>query len=154
MSGAHGRMTASSAVLAAGAAAADVVAEKAESLDVRFLDERQVRLAEQLTAQVHDEVARALDVHRALHHGHQRFAQRNEIRRDVRVIFADRPGVDAGHEEAGHLVVLQDALADEGQIEIARAGTVGIERRAVFPAKTRDRAAAQDNARVLGDVRP
>ena len=38
-----------------------------------------------------------------LHHRHQPLAQRHERGRDVRIVLAERPRVDAGNEEAGRL---------------------------------------------------
>ena len=43
----------------------------------------------------------------------------------------------AGHEEAGDLVELDDLVADQREVEIARAGALGVERRAVLPAPVR-----------------
>src|SRR3712207_6924090 len=57
----------------------------------RFVDQHEVRLTQQLAADIHDEVAGRLDVDRALHHRHQPLAQRRELRRDIGIVLADRP---------------------------------------------------------------
>src|SRR5919106_243286 len=51
--------------------------------------------------------------------------------------------MDAGHEKAGDLEQRDDLVADEREVEVARAGTVGIERCAVLPAFASDAAAAK-----------
>ena len=62
-------------------------------------------------------------------------------------LFAQRSGVNAGNEESGQLVEGHHLVAaDEREIEIARARTIRVERRAVLPALTGDGAPAQDDA--------
>ena len=66
--------------------------------------------SEQVAAKLHHDVARGLDVHRPSDHRHQPLAQRHQVRRDIRIVVAQRTRVHAGHEEAGR-VEEQRALA-------------------------------------------
>ena len=59
------------------------------------------------------------------------------------ILLAERAGMDAGQKEAGRLEEQQAAGADEREVEIARAGAVGIERRVILPAMAGDGAAAE-----------
>ena len=133
--------------LAAGAAVADVVGQESKdhssglSMSVRYgWSSRSPRNCD------HD-VARRLDVDRPAGHRHQRLAQRHQVGRDVGIFLRQRPRVHAGHEEAGDLEQADDGVADQRQVEVARARAVGVERRAVLPALAGDRAAAQHDAR-------
>src|SRR5689334_19713193 len=77
-------------------------------------------------------------------------AQRYEVGRDVRVLVAERLRVETGNVEAVEDVVREDLVADERQVEVARAGPVRVEWGAVLPAVSRHAAAAKDYARALG----
>src|SRR5207248_11541608 len=82
-----------------------------------------------------------------MHHRHQLLPQRNEIRRDVWVVIAEWSRVDAWNIEAGDFEEQQRRLADQGDVEIARARSLRIEWRVVFPSFPGYRTAAQDRRR-------
>ena len=65
------------------------------------------------------------------------------LRTRVGVAFAHRARVDARHPEACRLEQIHGVVADQCEVEIARARAVGVERRAVFPAHSSDGASAQ-----------
>ena len=98
-----------------------------------------------------DDVAGRLDVDGAFDHRHQFAAQLHEAGRDVGIVLAERAGVYAGKKEAGRLEERQALGADEGEIEIARAGAVGVERSLVFPASAGDGASAEHDDRARRD---
>ena len=74
-----------------------------------ILPEELRRLPEEFTPEVHDEVARGLNVDGSLDHPDELLAQRDELRRDVGVFVRQRLGVDAGQVEA-----VEDVLAEAG----------------------------------------
>ena len=55
------------------------------------------------------------------------FLQRHQVRRDVGILVAERPRMNAGNEETGRNEIQHAAVADHRHVEVARAGTVGIE---------------------------
>src|SRR5205823_636977 len=92
-----------------------------------------------------DDVAGGLDVDRPVHHRHQLLSERHEIGRDVGILVAVRPRMHAGNEEPRELEKCERVGADEREIEVARAGAVGVERRARLPAPAGQRAAAEND---------
>ena len=78
-------------------------------------------------------------------HRHERFPQRDQVGSDVRVVLRERTRVYARDEEAGGSEQPDRRVADERQIEVARTGTIGVERRAILPALPGNRAAAKDH---------
>ena len=102
-------------------------------------------LVQQIAAKLDHDLPRRLDVDRPLHHVHQLLSQRHQVGRDVGIVVAQRPRVDAGDEVAARLEERQRAVAHQREIEIARAGALGVERRVVLPALAGDGAAPQDD---------
>ena len=123
------------------AAVLDVVGEQPEHqpLGAGPLSDRPSGLAksvrygwsEQVAAEPDDDVARGLDVHGPFDHRHELLAQRHQVGRDVGILVAQRSRVDAGDEEPGCHEVDQTGVADQGDVQVAGAGAVGIEGRAV-----------------------
>src|SRR5688572_6781972 len=60
------------------------------TLLLRLFEEHQIRLAQHAAPQMHDRVARRLNVHGASDHRHQLFAERCQCGRDVGIVVADR----------------------------------------------------------------
>ena len=103
-----------------------------------FVDQHQVGLADHLAAKIHHEVPGGLDVDGPPDHLHQLLAQRDQVRRDLRILVTQWPRVDARDEEAGDLVEADDLVAaDERQVKVAGARTVRVECRVVLPADAR-----------------
>ena len=78
-----------------------------------------------------------------LHHRHEPLPQRHESGCDVGVVVAQRPRVHAGHEKAGGLEERERPVADEREVEIARAGPAAVERLLAIPAPAGEGAPAQ-----------
>ncbi len=58
----------------------------------RARDKREIRLPQKIAAEEHDEIAGGLDVHRTADHVDQLLTQRDEVRRDSRIlVIAQRP---------------------------------------------------------------
>src|SRR5207253_11350480 len=116
------------------------------SVGLRFIDEHEVLLPDQLSAEIDHHVPRRLDVDRSVNHRHQALAQWNEVRRDVRILITEWTRVNTWHPDARNFVEPDDLIAaDQRQIEIARPRPVTVERRAIFPALPGNRASAQDD---------
>src|SRR5436190_14948 len=58
------------------------------------------------------------------------------------------------NEESGRLEQLHGLFADKRQVQIARTGTVRVERRTIFPALARDGTAPKDDARSFRNLLP
>src|ERR1041385_2448776 len=101
-------------------------------------DQREVRLTEEIASDVHHELTRRLDIHRTTGHRHQRLAQRNQIGCDIGISIRERSRVHAGYEESRDSEQSDYRIAYQRQIEIARAGSVGVEGGAVLPPRPGD----------------
>src|SRR6266513_4669518 len=103
------------------------------SFRLGLVDEHEVGLADELAPEIEDNVPRRLDIHGTVHHRHEPLAQRHEIRRDVGINVAPWSRMNAGYPESSDSEEADDLIAaDEREIEVARARTVAVERRAVF----------------------
>src|SRR5438270_4125647 len=114
-----------------------------------FADEGQVGLAEDVLAHDHHPGARGLDVHGPPDQPHEPLPQGHDGGRDIRVLLAHRARMDARDEEAVELVEGDGVGPHEGEVEVARAGSVRVEGRAVAVATAGDGAAAQDGGRAV-----
>src|SRR2546428_11700286 len=110
---------------------------------VRLPAEYQIRLIEEIAANLYDNVPRGLDVDGTPDHGHQLLAQRHQVGRDVGVVLADGSRMNARHEESLQLEQSNRRVPDERDVEVARAGTIGVERCMILPSVTSNRAAAK-----------
>src|SRR5687767_3447612 len=79
---------------------------------------------------------------------YQLFAKRHQAGCDIWIFVAERPRMHAGHEESRRVEILQAAIADERDIEVTGARSIGVERGLVLPTMTGDGAAAQDAGRA------
>ena len=104
-------------------------------------------VVQQIAAELKDDVARRLDVHRPPDHLHQLSSQGDQVRGDVRIVIAQRSGVNARHEKATWREEQQCTVANERHVHVARTRAIGVKWRAVVPASAGDGTAAYDDCR-------
>jgi hypothetical protein len=111
-----------------------------------LLDEGDVRLIHEHVAHELHHARRRLEVHGTAGERAERPPQWRERRGRVRVLVAQRDGVQPRDVEL--FPELEHVAADEGDIEVARAESVGVERLTIRPAQAGDGAAAEDHLNV------